>query len=330
MNILHIVGGLPSEEKPHYQPFIKAQIDSLSAKGLNIETLDLKGYKSPLNYITSGKLIRRIVKEKNIQIIHAHYAYCGLSAILAGTKLPLVLSLMGSDLLGSANTKGNITLRGYFDRLFTRIISNFPARIIVKSDKMKAQLSSKKNIDVIPNGVNFDLFKPLNLRNSRSELELNMDNFLILFLGNPDLKRKNFKLASQAADILIKESGAKNIELINPFGISHNEITKYMNACDVLLLTSYWEGSPNVVKEAMACNLPVISTDVGDVSEIISGTKNCFIVPYDEGVITKKLKIVYDNRERSDGRERIQHLREDIIAERIIEIYRSVLNERME
>lgn len=324
MNILHIAGGLPSKEKPYYQPFIKSQIDSLKAKGFNIETLDLKAYESPLNYITSIGIIRKIIIGKNIQLIHAHYAYCGFSALLAKSKLPIVLSLMGSDLLGSADENGKITLRGYFDKIITQFVIKFVKHIIVKSHKMKNILSLKIPIDVIPNGVNFESFKPTDMESSRQELGLNKEKFLVLFLGNRAIHRKNFPLAKLSVDLLIDSSG-DNIELINPFGVPHQDIVKYMNACDVLVLTSYWEGSPNVVKEAMACNLPVVSTDVGDVNEIIAGTKNCFIVPYDAEVIAQKLKLIYNNRQRSNGRERIEHLRDDKIADRIISIYKKIL-----
>ncbi len=112
MKILHIAGGLPTPEKPFLQPFIKSQIDSLIREGINIEILDLRGYDSKLNYITFSKKVKKIVIDKNINLIHAHYGYCGVTSLLANTHLPIVLSLMGSDLLGSPDEKGNITLAG--------------------------------------------------------------------------------------------------------------------------------------------------------------------------------------------------------------------------
>src|SRR5690606_6824326 len=179
MNILHIAGGLPTSEQPHYQPFIQSQINSLIKKGLNIEVLDLKGYKSPKNYFNKKKLIRRIVAEKKVQLIHAHYAYCGLSALMAQTKLPIILSLMGSDLLGSPNSLGKITFRGYFDKYLTNIISHFVDHIIVKSNRVKYFIKNNVPIDGIPNGVDFEIFKPLNNLDIRDQLGLNKNKFLI-------------------------------------------------------------------------------------------------------------------------------------------------------
>jgi glycosyltransferase involved in cell wall biosynthesis len=328
MNVLHIAGGLPTAEKPYYQPFIQSQINSLSSKGINIVTLDLKGYESSFNYVKYLKKIKRIVKGKNIQLIHTHYVYCGLSALLAYSGLPIVLSLMGDDIYGSSNFKGEVTIKGRLERNLSKIVSRYVNWIIVKSNRMKEYLKVNVPVDVIPNGINFNIFKPMGKCLVRKEMSIPKDTFIVLFLGNPNVINKNYLLAKNSVDYLIGKFNTNNIKLIAPFGISQNEVVKYLNVSDALLLTSYSEGSPNVVKEAMACNLPVVSTDVGDVEEIITGTKNCFLVPYDADVISQKLKIIYDNRERSNGRERIDHLRDEVISDKIIDIYRKLINDR--
>ena len=98
-----------------------------------------------------------------------------------------------------------------------------------------------------------------------------------------------------------------------------------MNASDVLILTSFWEGSPNVIKESMACNLPIISVDVGDVKEVILDTFNCFFVDYSAQEIAEKLKIIYDNKLPSNGREKINHLDDNLIAQKLIKIYSELM-----
>ncbi len=326
MNILHVASGLPSPETPFYQPFIKSQIDSLVRAGLNLYVLDIKGYESLSNYITYSKRIKVLAREKNIDLIHAHYGYCGVTALLAQTKLPIVLSLMGSDLLGSPNEKGSITFRGKFDRALTKFVARKVDRIIVKSQDMKSKVRLNLNIDVIPNGVNFSLFKPADKRELRQKLELNNDSFIILFLGNTKLNRKNFKLAKEAYDYFINNNKISNAQLITPFGIPQSKVIEYMNAADVLLLTSYWEGSPNVIKESMACNLPIISVDVGDVKEVIQNSFNCFLVDYSAQQISEKLLIIYNNKLPSNGRTKINHLSDDEIARKIIRIYTELLN----
>jgi len=324
MNILYVVGGLPTEEKPFYQPFIKSQIDSVKRAGINTTILDLKGYDSPLNYLKKGELLT-IVEKQKIDLIHSHYSYTLIPVLLSKVKIPTIVSLMGSDLLGSPDGKGNIRFRGKFDKLLTRFLIRKANAIIVKSNEMKERLKVNKQIYVIPNGVNFNHFKLLDKNVCRNELILSNDKFLVLFLGNPELKRKNFALAKASVERLKEIYDKKDVELVVPFGASHDTIVKYFNACDVLLVTSFIEGSPNVVKEAMACNLPIISTDVGDVREVISDTRNCFIVSFNSEEIAQRLKIIYDNRTRTNGREKIEHLRDDRIAEKLIQIYEKTI-----
>ena len=325
MNVLHIVGGLPTPEKPYLQPFIKAQIDSLVSIGINVKTLNLHGDKSFLNYFFSAKKVRSIVNEKKIQIIHSHYSYCGITALLAKTKVPIVLSLMGSDLLGNPNSKGNLTIRGRFDKALTKYVSQKVDRIIVKSPEMKNKLNVKKLIDVVPNGVDFSLFNPNTKVQNVDKFGIKENEFVALFLGDPKLDRKNYSLAKKGFDEFVNKFQIKDAKILNPFGISHGQVSQLMNASNVLLLTSFWEGSPNVIKEAMACDLPIISVDVGDVKEVIGKTFNCFLVDYSAEEIAEKLKVIYDNKLRSNGRENINHLSDRNIAEKLFEIYSEIL-----
>lgn len=324
MNVLHIISGLPSDDRPHFQPFIKSQIDSLVKKGINVEVMDIEGHLSPLNYIRITKKIKVLNEKKKIDIIHAHYSYCVIPALLARTRLPIVLSMMGSDLLGTPTQAGRMTLRGNFDINLSKYLAKKVNYVIVKSDQMEVQLKYGVKVQVIPNGVDFDFFKPENKSSVRQRLEIDENEFLILFLGDPNEYRKNFNLAKESINKFKSEYNNK-VKLLNPFGVSQEEIVDYLNASDVLLLTSYWEGSPNVVKEAMACNLPIISTDVGDVKKIIDDTINCFIVPFSSDAIVEKLSIISKNRVQSNGRSKIGYLRDDIIADKIINLYNSIL-----
>ena len=102
----------------------------------------------------------------------------------------------------------------------------------------------------------------------------------------------------------------------------------YLNAADALVLTSLWEGSPNVIKEAMACNLPIVSTDVGDVKEVIGDTEGCYITSYEPSDVAGKIKLALDFGKRTNGREKIKHLEINTIAKRIIDVYNEVLQKK--
>jgi teichuronic acid biosynthesis glycosyltransferase TuaC len=101
-----------------------------------------------------------------------------------------------------------------------------------------------------------------------------------------------------------------------------------MNACHAMVLTSLWEGSPNVVKESMACNLPIVSVHAGDVSEVIDGCEGCFIVPRKAEAIADKLKQILVSPVRTQGRERIRYLEMQKVARQIIDVYNAVLRQK--
>lgn len=323
MKVLHVVCEYPSEQRPFANPFIKGQVDSLKEKGIEITVFDIKSHKSRLNYFSSIHKIKKIIACNNFDLVHAHYSYAGLSTYFAKPVIPFVLSLMGSDLLGVKDTNGNTKLRGKVDIGQANFISKRVDHLIVKSEEMKNKLKSPVPASVIPNGINMELFYPSDHLDARKELNIKEDEFVILFLGKPQKIQKNFNLAKGAVEAFSKKYSS--VKFMNPFGISIEEVVKYMNASNVLLVTSFYEGSPNVVKEAMACNLPVISTEVGDVQDVIKKTNNCFIVKFSKEDIVEKLSIIYKNRSRSNGVENIQHLTNELIANKIINLYEKLL-----
>ncbi|MCI0818026.1 MAG: glycosyltransferase, partial [Chloroflexi bacterium] len=110
-------------------------------------------------------------------------------------------------------------------------------------------------------------------------------------------------------------------------GQPHTVVPTYMNAADVLLLTSDAEGSPMVVKEAMACNVPVVSTAVGDVAEVIGGTEGCHITSQDPAEVVEKLKAALAFGRRTNGREAVKRMELDEISRRIVAVYEEAIRE---
>jgi glycosyltransferase involved in cell wall biosynthesis len=118
------------------------------------------------------------------------------------------------------------------------------------------------------------------------------------------------------------------IELLVVYKEAQERLPLFMSACDALVFTSYQEGSPNVVKQAMACNLPIVATDVGDVREIIGKTDGCSISKPDVQEFARHLSGILGHRERTTGREQVRHLAGPAVAQRIIEVYEQVLRKR--
>lgn len=326
MRVLHIVGVMPDSGTPWAMPFVESQIESLRKAGLEIDVLDLSANfgRSWTKYLKGIVELRRRLYENRYDLLHAHYSYCGWIA-RCQWAVPVVVSLMGSDLSGTPDLQGRQTWTGWIDRVASLLLVYLVEHVIVKSQWMATQVPRKCNISVLPNGVDFEQFKPLPRSMAREHFGMGEQDKVILFAADPANPVKNYALAQKAVDIM-NAGAANSLNLLWPFyNQPHEEVPLAMNAADVLLLTSFHEGSPNVVKEAMACNLPIVSVRVGDVAEIISGARYCYLADYDPNDIATKLALVFESGERSNGRQCIENLRLEIVAARLAEIYGQVL-----
>lgn len=293
---------------------VKNQGESLRNVGIDVEYFLIKG-RGFWGYFTSILKIRRAYYRGNYSIAHAHYSLSAFATSLAG-RFPLVVSLMGSD----AYLYRSLRLAAKF---FYRIRWN---AAIVKTQRMKNLLGMNQTL-VIPNGVDLKKFKPISKVVAREYIGYPENKKIILFIANPERYEKNYSLAMES----VKTLNNDDIELLPVFNKPDKDITYYMNAADVLLLTSKWEGSVNIIKEAMACNCPIVSTDVGDVRWIIGETEGCYITSFDPHDVAEKIKLALhfaETKKKTNGRQRIIDLGLDseTVAGKIIEVYEKVLN----
>jgi len=302
-------------------PFIKSQGESLKRKGVHLDFFSIKG-RGIKNYFRHIFILRKYLKKNKYDIIHAHYGLCGWVSILTFTKIPVIVSFMGDDLYGDANYKGKRRLSDIVYIFFNLLLQFRVDFIIVKSKNMAEHVirNRKKKMQIIPNGVDFDFFKPIVRSKAMKELSIsNKNKKYILFLGDRSNPRKNFPLVEKALQRL------SNVKLLSPFPVPAEKVPLYLNAADALVLTSFKEGSPNVIKEAMACNCPVVSTDVGDVREVIGNTPGCYLTSFDPGDAAEKILLALKSDNRTNGRENIRDLELDVIAEKIIKVYKAVV-----
>ncbi len=301
------------------------QASSLEKKGLSVDIFLVKegGF---LGYIKYAFLLRKHLNEKEYDIIHAHYSLTGFVVLLSFSNCPKILSLMGSDTYGDFKSNGKIEFQSIPKILLTKIITLFFRVVIVKSQNIYKCLVFKNKIKIIPNGVDILLFRELDKKEYRKKVELDNHKNYILFLGNRKNPRKNFKLLEESLAYI----NYSNTTFINPYPIDPLKVPHYLNAADVLVLTSRNEGSPNIIKEAMACNRPIVSTRVGDVEWLLGNTEGCYLTSFDPQDVAEKLeKALRFSKERGQttGRERIFQLGldADTVASKIIDVYKSVL-----
>jgi len=292
-------------------PIVKSQADSLKNKEVELEVFPIKGQGLQGYLKNIPKLKKQILTFKS-DIIHSHYSFCGIISSLAAKKIPVVVSLMGSDTYQFNIMKSTI-----------RYFANYRwSKTIVKSEDMKIRLGLNNAI-ILPNGVDLNLFKPLDKKECRNKLGWDLDKKYILFASNPARPEKNFTLAKQTVVNLNNEK----IELKVVYGVDHKLMPIYLNASDVLLLTSKWEGSPNIVKEAMSCNIPVVATEVGDIEFLFGDTEGYYYTDPLPDRLAEKINYILDNDIKPNGLQRIIDLKLDSesIADKLIQLYQEVL-----
>ena len=322
MRVLMVTSKLPSGTSSVDMAPLVRQIQSLREAGAEVQLLEVTGLPK-LKYLQS--IPRLLNMARRVDIIHAHYAFCGWLARLRPRK-PVVVSFMGDDLLGTPDDEGRV---GRLGRLVVRT-SRWLARrvdgVIVKSPEM-ARVVAPVPAHVVPNGVDMKTFQPMDPSQARRELGWSEEHRYVLFPGNPRNPRKGYRFANEAVDHARSLSDAANIELIPLWNVPPENVPLYMNACDVMLMASYIEGSPNVVKEALACNLPVVSVPVGDVAEMLEGVAGCRLCRRDPQEVGEALTEFIRETRRSAGRDALERRGLDLatVAQRVMSIYQEVL-----
>lgn len=294
--------------------FVQSQYDSLQAAGLEMILFPVVGH-GVMAHMRAVKQLRALIRQEQPDVVHAHYSVCGhvaaMARFLLQKKPKLVVSILGSFPTHSRKW-----------RLVRYCIRHIWDKTIVKSQRTARQLG--EDVSIIPNGVNLDMFCPQDHQDTRARVGFDADKRYVIWCSHPDRLEKNYALAQAAVELVKKKY---NVELLPIYNKTPQEVVQYMNAADCLLLTSVQEGSPNVIKEAMACNCPIVSTDVGDVRERLTGLDGCYILPEKDIQSSETLANLIEEAicygKRTEGYDRIinDHLAIQQIAKRIMECY---------
>ncbi len=305
-------------------PFIKSQGESLKTLGIDVQYFKIEG-KGISGYLKAALSLRKHLKKYPVDIIHAHYTLSGWSAVLSFTRHPIVLSLMGTDVYGQFIDVNKIKLSSRYLTFLTYLIQPFVRSIICKSDNIEKYVYYKSKSHVIPNGILLNKIKYYE-SGFKPELGLEAGEKHVLFLGNTKSIRKNVQLVKDALNHIDSE----DVTLVTPYPESHDRVVKYLNSIDVLVVPSLMEGSPNLVKEAMACNCPVVATNVGDIVWLFGNEPGYYLTTFDPEDVAEKIKLAlrfYEIHGRTNGRRRIIELGLDAntIAKRLFSVYQAIL-----
>ncbi len=310
MRVLVVTNMYPSADRPWSGVFVQDQVESLKRLGLDVDVFLVDGPKNRINYAIGIPRLWKQLIGNSYDLLHAHYVYSGIVA-RAQPRLPVVLTHHGPEVFMFRNQAA-----------LCRMVTPWFDEVLVMSQEMKDKLGYP-DAHIIPCGVDMDRFQPTPYQQAREALGMPLDKKIVLWAGDPRRPEKRFELVTEAVGILQKDD--PSIELILLSGKAHGDVSMYMSAADVLLLTSDAEGSPMVVKEAMACNLPVVATPTGDVEEIIGATGGCYVCTQDVSDIVEKTRLVLDQKSRTSGRKDVERFDLEAIARRIVGVYDQAL-----
>ncbi|MDX1664353.1 MAG: glycosyltransferase [Candidatus Promineifilaceae bacterium] len=321
LRVLLLTSEWPTPEAAHHGAFVVQQADYLRRAGVDLSVYAFRGQKNPLRYAFSYLEVRRLYDLDSFDLIHAHFGQSGLLALFS--RRPLVVTFHGSEVQGIVGPEGRYTAAGWLLQQVSSLVAHTADELIAVSERVCRYLPAEREVHVIPGGVNFELFRPLPRAEARAALNLPPDRLLVLFAADPARPVKRYRLAQTAVALL--GPGAALVVMSN---VPHEMVPLYMSACDVLVLTSKHEGSPTVVKEALACNLPIVAVDVGDVRERISDIDGCIVCDDDRPeTIAAGLRCVLERGQRTRSRDLVGYLDEEKIVQRILDVYRSALGE---
>lgn len=308
MKVLIVANNKPG----HFSPFVMEQVEALKKLGVEFDFYGVDG-KGASGYLANLIPLKKKIHEFHPDLLHAHYGHSGLLANLQRT-VPVVTTYHGSDV----HTKGlNLSI--------SKVTARYSAyNIFVSPWLLELSGYHGENKSVIPCGVSTTTFFPMERAEARKQLGWDANENYVLFAGAFDNEVKNSTLAKAAISLV------PNTKLVELRGYSREQVNLLANAANCLLMTSHREGSPVVIKEALACGTPIVSVDVGDVKEVLADVDGCFISTYDAKNIATHIKQALKFEGKTNGPQAIieKGLSNDIVVKQILEIYNNVLKKK--
>ena len=298
-----------SNKSGQFSPFVTEQVNALKKLGVEFDFYGVDG-KGASGYLSNLSPLKKKIHQFKPDLIHAHYGLSGMLANLQRT-VPVITTYHGSDV----HSRGlNLSI--------SKITARYSAyNIFVSPWLLELSNYHGENKCVIPCGVDTVTFTPIERAEARKQLGWNENEQIVLFAGAFDNEVKNSPLAQKAVSLV------PNTKLMELRGYTREQVNLLMNAANCLLMTSHREGSPVVIKEAMACGTPIVSVDVGDVKEVMSGVEGCYITAYDANDIAAYIRqaLLYQGKTNGPLGVIEKGLSNDVVAKQILKIYQKVI-----
>jgi len=326
VKILVVTNMYPTPRRPYFGIFVQRQVEALRREGVHVVVEVIAGERGRADYLLSRGRIAETIRREKPDLVHCHYGYTQLAVAFMGR--PYVVTLCGDDINGESDGRGGTTLKSRIGVLITQALALKAARVIVKSQAMRARLWARlrERSDLVPNGVDESFFCPGPQEEARRRLGLPRNALVIAFVNSGRQPTKRLDLALATRDELRRRGHEVCLSVAE--AVPAGEMPWYYRAADCLLLTSDREGSPNCVKEALACGVPVVGVPVGSVPEMIDTPERGRVAPRDPVLLANAVEGV--SRARSPDASSLlpEPLRASSVARRLIAVYGRVRVER--
>jgi glycosyltransferase involved in cell wall biosynthesis len=323
MKVLVFTNMFPTAALPFYGSFVKDETKALRRAGVDVDVYFVNGRANKLAYATMWFGFFARLRRARYDVVHVHHSFCGLVATLQ-REIPVVWTFHEGEITGDttdALREQPIKHVAYSKRMKQYVARRVDALVVV-AEHLRAPLGRPDAV-WLPAGIDIDLFAPRDTTEAKRRLRLAEDKRYVLFPSVPSRVEKRHELARRAVEILRERAPeAADVELIALDNVPHEDVPAYMNASEVVLLTSAFEASPVVIREALACNVPVLSTDVGDARAMLDGIAGCAVVDADPARIAEALRTALASPRRVAGREKMRRYSLENTAQSLVALYR--------
>jgi len=322
MRVLVFTNMFPTAALPFYGSFVKDEVDALRRAGVDIDVYFVNGRADKREYARMPFGFFARIHRTRYDVVHVHHSFCGLVATRQ-QKVPVVWTFHEGEIMGG--TEDALREQPIKHVAYSKRMKQFVARrvdaLVVVAEHLRAPLGRPDAL-CLPAGIDINLFAPMETEAAQRKLGLDAGKRYVLFPSVPTRVEKRYELAQRAVEMLRERwPEMRDVQLIALNNVPHEDVPFYMNASELVLMTSAFEASPVVIREALACNVPVLSTDVGDARVMLGGIPGCAIVPPDPGAIAAALAAALRSPRRVSAREAMKRYSLENTASQLVALY---------
>lgn len=295
----------------HISPFVSEQAEAIQREGNEIDYFLVEG-KGLKSYYEARRALKTKIEKFLPDVIHAHYGLCGITAC-SQKRIPVVTTFHNGETLSA------------FVNLISSLYSLKASHVVYVAQHIydKCYFKRKDRFCIQPCGVNLEDYELKPKDAVREQLGMLSDKKYILFGGAFDNLRKNYPLLKDGLELLKRD----DVEVLEMKGLSRNQVANLMCACDLFCLPTKSEGSPQALKEAMACNCPIVATDVADIKYLLGDLPGHYICTFEPENVAQQVGKALAFGGRTEGRNRVLELglTNGLVAKRLSSIYSSLI-----